>query len=125
MIGITQYLLTCKGVSYSISSKKRFIKYNKKNIDIFQILKNKKKYVSNASYYLNGVFETKNVVINFKKAFWLEGILYLEECKGKLPSYGVFSAIEIRFKTNIYYFKTIKYKKNNKLFIKHNFILKL
>ena len=125
MTGVTQYSLTKRGVSYSISSKKRVINYSEKKIDIFRILKNKKEYVSNMSYYLNGTFKTKITTINFKKAFWLEGALYLEKCKGNLPKYGVFSALEIKIKKNIYYFKTIKYKKDKKLYIKHNLVLKI
>lgn len=86
------------------------------------MLSKKRQYASNSAYYLNGTFENKKAKINFKKAYWLEGVFYMEECSGKLPLFK-FNAKELSIDKNRYIFKTIKYRKNKKNYIKHHFSL--
>ncbi len=122
IVGVTQYSLTTKGISYSITSQKRIIKPPKK-VSILTISK-KQEYISNSAYYTNGTFKNKNSTIKFKKAYWLEGTFYMQECAGEMPHYS-FVAKKVSYKkSGLYNFKNIRYKQNGVRYIKHDYSVK-
>lgn len=108
--------LTNHDISYSIKAQKRVFK----EANVVNFLVNKHKFVMQNLYYENGSFIKKNVFIEFKKAYWLEGKFYMKECNGVLEE-AMFKSKEAIYENENLIFKNIFYQKDNKYFSNYKY----
>lgn len=101
---ILEKKITTSGVAYIIKAQERVI-YNSSPI---KFLFGKHRYMSKNLYYKNGSFMKKDILINFKKAYWLEGKFYMKDCSGLFDEYHfksketIYSAAKLAFKKILY-----------------------
>lgn len=98
---IQEYKITKEKVLYRIDAKSKNISYKK--LKKFRFY-NKEKLISNSSYYLNGEFNSENLNIKFRKAYFLEGKFIMLDVAGKYKN-SPFKA-----KKAIYTKKDLKFK---------------
>lgn len=71
IIDLIEYKMNDKKLIYKITAEKKTI--NNQNLKNSFLFLNKENLISNNLYYSNGIFETKDMKIEFKKAYFLEG----------------------------------------------------
>ena len=121
--GVRENKINEKGLIYKITAQTKDLKFDKikKNFFFF----NKEEVISNSIYYTNGYFETKDLKIDFKKAYFLEGNFIMINTLGKYKDQE-FKSFKSIFKytrldlENV--FITIERKKYKKL--KYTFLIK-
>ena len=119
---IEEYKVNNKKVMFKITAQSKNIDYQK--LKKFRVY-NKEKVISNASYYLNGKFSTKDLQLDFKKAYFLEGNFVMHKLNGFFKNSplrakkAVFSGNNLFLKEVFIEINNIKYRK-----IKYNLSLK-
>lgn len=105
ILNIEEYKINDKKVLYKIQADSKSIDYKK--LKKFRIY-NKEQVISNSSFYLNGVFSSSDLNINFKKGYFLEGNFVMLDLNGF-------------YKKNEFKAKKAIYKKKD-LFLRNVFI---
>lgn len=85
IIDLVEYKMNDKKLIYKISAEKKTL--NNQNLKKSFLFLNKENLISNNIYYSNGVFETKDMKIEFKKAYFLEGNFVMIETNGFYKEY--------------------------------------
>ncbi len=119
--GIEEKKLTTNGLKYKISASTK--KINPTNIKKILIL-NKEKIMSESIFYTNGALKTKNLEIDFEKAYFLEGNFIMNNAKGKYNK-KEFTSEKAIYKYSIIEFENLYISENGKNFKKLKYILKL
>jgi len=118
---IEEYKITKEKVLYKIEAKSKNINYKKlKKFRFF----NKEKIVSNSSYYLNGKFSSKDLKIDFKKAYFLEGKFVMLEPKGFYKT-NPFNAKKAIFSKKDLFLKNVNIKLGKRKYRKFKYKIKL
>ena len=71
IIDVIEYKINNENVVYKITAQSKII--NVQNLKKSLFLLSKEDVVANNIFYTNGIFEAKDMKINFKKAYFLEG----------------------------------------------------
>lgn len=83
---IKEYKINKKNVLYTIESDIK--KIDLKKLKRFKFF-NKEQVASKASFYENGVFQNKDMTLNFKKAYYLEGNFIMKNIRGDINKYKI------------------------------------
>lgn len=117
---IKESKLTKRGLVYNIFAEAKEI--NRINIKKFFIL-NKEEVMSNYIFYRNGLFKTKGLEIDFKKAYFLEGNFIMKNIQGKYNKKR-FKAKKAIFKYSTLELENLYISENGKKYKKLKYILK-
>ena len=117
---VVEHKLDEKRVIFKISAQSKEMNY--KNLEKTFLFFNKHQMVSNNIFYSNGFFETKDMKISFKKAYFLEGNFVM------LDTQGIIENKKFQSKKSIYKYNKIDFENifitiENKNFRKINYSL--
>ena len=106
---------------YILNANRKIIKFEKlRHFSLF----NRKRIVSEAIYYENGTLHQKDISIDFKRAYFYEGNLYMHNCYATLKDGYIKSEDAIYQRTDIKFTKLVM-KKKNKMYHKFKYIYHL
>ncbi len=102
------------------------IKATSKTVDLKLLRKinffNRKNIIANSIYYQNGTFYKKNIKIDFEKAYFYEGIFYMQNCYGKYQD-GFIKSKTASYYNNQIEFQNLILKKEKKLYHKFKYAI--
>jgi hypothetical protein len=78
---------------------------------------NRKKQMAKSVYYTNGTFYKKNIKVDFKKGYFLEGVFYMQDCFAHQKD-STIKAKEAKYKYPNIEFSKVLLKRKNKIFHK-------
>lgn len=98
-----------KGLIYLLKAEQKTTDFDKlKKLNLF----NRKHIISNAIYYDNGTLYKKNIKVDFKRAYFFEGDLHMENCYSFFEGATIKAKFAVYKKTHIE-FKDLILKKDN------------
>jgi len=107
--------------AYQIKAQKKILNYDKlKKINFI----NKKKLLSQNIYYQNGYILKQNQKISFDKAYFLEGIFHMLNCKTIFQNSKI-NAKSCKINKNILQLKDLFLQKNHKTYRKVSYKINL
>lgn len=78
--------ITKDGINYILEADTKIIDIDLlKKINFF----NRRKILAKTIYYTNGIFYQKGLKLYFKKAYFIDNILYMEHCKTQYNGYNI------------------------------------
>jgi len=115
--GIKERRFSQKNLEYILQADKKTIDYkNLRKINFF----NRKKIVADSIYYENGTLFQKNLQVNFKRAYFYEGNLHMQECYTKLSN-GFIQATTAIYKKKYIEFQDVVMKQDDKKYRKFTY----
>ncbi len=114
--------LTSKGFnqhSYKLTAEYHLKEFSKKQI--YLLLANRKNYMLNHNYYLNGEFKAKNTLLSYKNAYILGNKIHLFNVMGKIDDYSIKAKEIIYDGSKRYLLKHCEVKTSNKIYRRKEF----
>ena len=117
--GLSESWLTPAGVTHRIEAEKHIL-HIPRHLKL-SFLTNKRDIVKQKAYYEKGRFYKEKAIVQFTKAYWLEGKFYMYGCSGTLPQHD-FQAKEAVFDGQSISFKQIRYTQNQRHFSRYKYL---
>ena len=106
---------------YILKASKKTIKPQK--LQKFTLF-NRKKIASEAMFYDNGTLFQKDIKVDFERAYFYEGDLYMQNCYSSLGDGYIKSDFAI-YKKDYIEFKKLVMKKDNKIYHKFKYLYRI
>lgn len=117
---LIEYKMNDKNIVYKITAEKKIT--NNQDLKKTLLFINKEDIVSNNLYYINGIFESKDMKIEFKKAYFLEGNFIMIDTNGFYKE-NIFQSKKTIFKLTHLELENVIINIENKLYKKLKYII--